>query len=123
MSRASCRRMTGRKASRASRNRRGSHRKKRSRESRGGRRDEEGGGRTQWFSLLLPHPSFLSVTFGPMATTVAPPGLVTLDDLEAAARTLAGVAVRTPLLPVDALAERFGVPVWIKPEMLQRGGA
>jgi threonine dehydratase len=58
-----------------------------------------------------------------MATTVAPPGLVTLDDLEAAARTLAGVAVRTPLLAVDELSERFGAPVWIKPEMLQRGGA
>jgi threonine dehydratase len=58
-----------------------------------------------------------------MATTVASPGLVTLDDLEAAARTLAGVAVRTPLLPVDALTERFAVPIWLKPEMLQRGGA
>ncbi|MFN2567756.1 MAG: threonine/serine dehydratase [Gemmatimonadaceae bacterium] len=58
-----------------------------------------------------------------MATTVAPPGLVTLDDLEAAARTLRGVAVRTPLLPVDALSDRFGVPVWLKPEMLQRGGS
>src|SRR5918912_773182 len=58
-----------------------------------------------------------------MPATAAPPGLVTLDDLEAAARTLAGVVVRTPLLPVDALAERAGVPVWVKPEMLQRGGA
>ena len=58
-----------------------------------------------------------------MPATVAPSGLVTLEDLEAAARTLAGVVVRTPLLPVDALAERLGVPVWVKPEMLQRGGA
>jgi threonine dehydratase len=58
-----------------------------------------------------------------MATTVAPPGLITLDDLESAARTLAGVAVRTPLLPIDVLTERFGVPIWLKPEMLQRGGA
>jgi threonine dehydratase len=58
-----------------------------------------------------------------MATTVAPPGLITLDEIEAATRTLAGVAVRTPLLPIDALTERFGVPVWLKPEMLQRGGA
>jgi threonine dehydratase len=63
------------------------------------------------------------VAFAPMAITVAPPGLITLDDLEAAARTLAGVAVRTPLLSVDALSEQFGVPVWLKPEMLQRGGA
>src|SRR3712207_4927327 len=58
-----------------------------------------------------------------MATTAAPPGLVTLDDIEDAARTLAGVAVRTPLLPADSLSERLGVPVWLKPEMLQRGGA
>ncbi len=50
-------------------------------------------------------------------------GLVTLGDLEAAARRLAPVAVRTPLLPADVLSDRVGAPVWIKPEMLQRGGA
>jgi len=49
--------------------------------------------------------------------------LVTLGDLEAAARVLAPVAVRTPLLPADAISEVVGAPVWIKPEMLQRGGA
>ena len=49
--------------------------------------------------------------------------LVTLDDIEAAARTLAPVAVRTPLLRADFLSERAGVPVFLKPEMLQRGGA
>jgi threonine dehydratase len=49
--------------------------------------------------------------------------LVTLDELHAAARTLHGVATRTPLLPTDALSERAGVPVWLKPESLQRGGA
>jgi len=49
--------------------------------------------------------------------------LVTLGDLEAAARRLASVAVRTPLLPADILSDRLGVPIWIKPEMLQRGGA
>ncbi len=48
---------------------------------------------------------------------------VSLGDLEAAARALAPVAVRTPLLPFDSLSERVGAPVWIKPEMLQRGGA
>ena len=49
---------------------------------------------------------------------------ISLDDIRAAARALAPVAVRTPLLPVHALSwERFGVPVWVKPEMLQRGGA
>jgi threonine dehydratase len=49
--------------------------------------------------------------------------LVSIGDLEAAARVLAPVAVRTPLLPADAISERVGVPVFIKPEMLQRGGA
>jgi len=49
--------------------------------------------------------------------------LISMGDLEAAARVLATVAVRTPLLPADALSERVGVPVFIKPEMLQRGGA
>jgi threonine dehydratase len=51
------------------------------------------------------------------------PSLVTLADLRAAADTLRGVAVRTPLLPCDALSERASADVWIKPEMLQRGGA
>jgi threonine dehydratase len=49
--------------------------------------------------------------------------LITLDDLTAAAERIAPVAVRTPLLPVDALSATLDVPVWIKPEMLQRGGA
>ncbi|HZI40338.1 MAG TPA: threonine/serine dehydratase [Gemmatimonadaceae bacterium] len=50
-------------------------------------------------------------------------GLVTLDDLESAARGLEGVVVRTPLLAFDAISERIGVPTYVKPEMLQRGGA
>ena len=49
--------------------------------------------------------------------------LITLHELEAAAAGLAGVAVRTPLLPVDALSERFPSGVFVKPEMLQRTGA
>lgn len=49
--------------------------------------------------------------------------LVTLEDIEAAARGLDGVAVRTPLLPVDALSAQFPEGVWVKPEMLQRTGA
>ena len=53
----------------------------------------------------------------------APPSLVTLHALRDAARTIAGVAVRTPLLPADELTERLGVPSFVKPEMLQRGGA
>jgi threonine dehydratase len=51
------------------------------------------------------------------------PQLITIGDLEAAASILATVAVRTPMLPADAISEIAGVPVWIKPEMLQRGGA
>jgi threonine dehydratase len=49
--------------------------------------------------------------------------LISLADLTDAAERIAPVAVRTPLLPMDALSESIGVPVWIKPEMLQRGGA
>ena len=58
-----------------------------------------------------------------MATLLRETTLVTIGDLEAAARTLAPVAVRTPLLPADAVSEVVGAPIWIKPEMLQRGGA
>ena len=50
------------------------------------------------------------------------PELVTLDDLQAAARVLHGVAVRTPLLPVDSLRDQFPDGIWVKPEMLQRTG-
>jgi threonine dehydratase len=49
--------------------------------------------------------------------------LITLNDLTAAAARIAPVAVRTPLLPCDAVAAQVGADVWIKPEMLQRGGA
>ena len=52
-----------------------------------------------------------------------PPSLITLTDLRDAARTIGGVVVRTPLLPADELTEKIGAPVWLKPEMLQRGGA
>ena len=58
--------------------------------------------------------------------TASPPraqALVTLHDIESAALGLNGIAVRTPLLPVDALADRFPKGVWVKPEMLQRTGA
>jgi threonine dehydratase len=49
--------------------------------------------------------------------------LISLADLESAAARIAPVAVRTPLLPFDAASERLGGEIWIKPEMLQRGGA
>src|SRR5690242_7423611 len=59
-----------------------------------------------------------------MATmSVSEIGLVSLDDIESAARGLEGVATRTPLLAFDALSERLGAPLYVKPEMLQRGGA
>jgi threonine dehydratase len=45
--------------------------------------------------------------------------LISAADVEAAARILDGVVVRTPLLPAIFLGE----DVWLKPEMLQRGGA
>ena len=49
--------------------------------------------------------------------------LVSIDDVRRAAAGLAAVAVRTPLLLSDALSAQLGSPVWLKPEMLQRGGA
>ena len=62
-------------------------------------------------------------------TSIAPSPstrLVSLADIRAAASALRGVAVRTPLLPADELAETVGLEageLLVKPEMLQRGGA
>src|SRR5690606_10358613 len=59
-------------------------------------------------------------------TTIREPSttqLVSLADLRAAAGALRGVAVRTPLLRAEALSEDLDADVWLKPEMLQRGGA
>lgn len=58
-----------------------------------------------------------------MTASVAQDTFVSLDDLRAAAAGLKGIAVRTPLLGSDALSEITGVPTFVKPEMLQRGGA
>ena len=58
-----------------------------------------------------------------MTVRAEPTTLVTLEAIRQAAAILAGVAVRTPLLPADELTEETGVRVWLKPEMLQRGGA
>jgi threonine dehydratase len=58
-----------------------------------------------------------------MTAATEAPTLITLDDLREAASTLRGVIVRTPLLPDETLTASTGVPVWVKPEMLQRGGA
>lgn len=51
--------------------------------------------------------------------TVITKSLISASDLDEASRALEGVAIRTPLLPAPFL----GDDVYIKPEMLQRGGA
>jgi len=50
-------------------------------------------------------------------------GLVGLTEIRSAARRLAGVAVRTPLLPADAVSDAVGAEVRLKCENLQRAGA
>jgi threonine dehydratase len=47
----------------------------------------------------------------------------TFADVEAAAKRLAGVAVRTPLLNFPVLDERLGTRVFLKAETMQRMGA
>jgi threonine dehydratase len=49
--------------------------------------------------------------------------LPTVADVEAAARKLAGVAVRTPLVNSPVLDERLGARVFLKCETLQRTGS
>ena len=56
-------------------------------------------------------------------TVATLPELVSLESIRAAAADLVGVAVRTPLLPADALTDQLGTPVFVKPESLQRVGA
>ncbi|HXY30858.1 MAG TPA: threonine/serine dehydratase [Gemmatimonadaceae bacterium] len=61
-------------------------------------------------------------------TTAAPSprasALVSLADIRAAAGILRGAAVRTPLLPAPDVAREAGIErLFLKPEMLQRGGA
>ncbi|HEY0302937.1 MAG TPA: threonine/serine dehydratase, partial [Rhizomicrobium sp.] len=49
--------------------------------------------------------------------------LPTAADIEAAARRLAGIAVRTPLVSFPVLDERLGARVFLKVETLQRTGS
>jgi threo-3-hydroxy-L-aspartate ammonia-lyase len=49
--------------------------------------------------------------------------LIELEDVERAARRLAGVAHRTPVLTSRTLDERTGAQVHVKAECFQRGGA
>lgn len=53
-----------------------------------------------------------------MATQIEP-SLISVEELRDAADRIRGVAIRTPLLPIEVL----GGEVWLKPEMLQRSGA
>jgi threonine dehydratase len=50
-------------------------------------------------------------------------GLVTLPEIDAAAKRIEGVALRTPLLPFPELSEELGGEVRLKCESLQRGGS
>ena len=56
-------------------------------------------------------------------TVASTSALVALGAFRAAAAAIAGVAVRTPLLRSDDLDAAIGGEVFVKPEMLQRGGA
>ena len=60
-------------------------------------------------------------TVGTGTTPPSPP--TSLSDLRAAAAALEGVALRTPLIEAPRLAERLGVPVWLKCEQWQPIGA
>ena len=58
-----------------------------------------------------------------MSRVVHGEGLVGLTEIEAAARRLAGVAIRTPLIPVDSVSEAVDARVRLKCESLQRAGS
>jgi len=49
--------------------------------------------------------------------------MITVDDIEAAARRLSGIAIETPLLQSSELDELTGGTVLLKPECLQRVGS
>ncbi len=49
--------------------------------------------------------------------------MVTVDDVRAAAQTIAGRLHRTPLLGSQTLAERIGAPLYLKLENLQKTGS
>ena len=49
--------------------------------------------------------------------------MVTIDDVEGAARTIAGRVHRTPLLRSETLSEQLGVDVRFKAELFQRTGS
>jgi threonine dehydratase len=55
--------------------------------------------------------------------TTDTPTLPTAADVDAAAKRLAGIAVRTPLLNFPVLDERLGARVFLKAEIFQRTGS
>jgi threonine dehydratase len=59
----------------------------------------------------------------PEATLAKHAGLVSADDIRSALDALAGVAIRTPLLPAEWLGDAVGAEVRLKCENLQRAGA
>ncbi|HET9948632.1 MAG TPA: threonine/serine dehydratase [Longimicrobiales bacterium] len=58
-----------------------------------------------------------------MSQPVQGEGLVGLPEIESAARRLAGIAIRTPLIDADSLSEAADAQVRMKCECLQRGGS
>src|SRR3977135_2416341 len=58
-----------------------------------------------------------------MANSFSAPELPTAADVAAAARRLAGVALRTPLVTSPVLDELTGARVFLKAETLQRTGS
>ncbi|GAA4248423.1 threonine ammonia-lyase [Dactylosporangium darangshiense] len=56
-------------------------------------------------------------------TVAVPSELVTLADVEAARRLLAGVTRLTPVEPCRPLTAKLGGPTWLKCENLQRAGS
>jgi threonine dehydratase len=55
--------------------------------------------------------------------TTTEEGLVSLAAIRRAAAGIRGIAVRTPLLRLDVAGAELGASVYLKPEMLQLGGA
>ncbi|MEU5848638.1 pyridoxal-phosphate dependent enzyme [Saccharopolyspora shandongensis] len=56
-------------------------------------------------------------------TATEPSGLISIEDVEAAADSIAGHVVRTPTVPSPGLTELLGAPVTAKLELLQRTGS
>lgn len=58
-----------------------------------------------------------------MTSTETSPLPVSIDDVTAAAERIRPFVHRTPLLVNQSVSRRFGAPLWMKAENLQRGGA